>query len=138
VPKIEDRSGFWTAPGDIVFTTMSTVRSLVDVDGGHRIGSGVHVIRLLENSRFVPEYVSLCLSAKWNQRLLRGSTIKHARPGDLEIPLLPLAEQRAWFAQMTKVVDLVASAETLMEWASDVAESAENFLRFGRGEATEF
>ena len=39
---------------------------------------------------------------------------------------------------MTKVVDLVASAETLMEWASDVAESAENFLRFGRGEATEF
>lgn len=138
VPKIEDRSGFWTAPGDIVFTTMSTVRSLVDVDGGHRIGSGVHVIRLLENSRFVPEYVAMCLSAKWNQRLLRGSTIKHARPGDLEIPLLPLAEQRAWLAQMTKVVDLVASAETLMEWASDVAESAENFLRFGRGEATEF
>lgn len=135
VRGIENRPGFWTAPGDIVFTTMSMVKSLVDVEGGHRIGSGVHAMRLLENSRFDPEYVAMCLSATWNRRLLQGSTIKHARPADLEVPLLPLAEQRAWIAQLSKLVDLTVRVEALIEWASDVEKSAENFLRFGRGEA---
>lgn len=134
----EDRSGFWTNPGDIVFTTMSKVRAMVDVDGGHRIGTGVHALRLLENSRFEPEYVAMCLGATWNRRLFQGATIKHVRPGDLEIPLLPRPEQRAWIVQLSEVADLTRRAETLITWTTAVEEGAQNFLRFGRGEVKEW
>lgn len=134
----EEGSGFWTNPGDIVFTTMSKVRAMVDVEGGHRIGTGVHALRLMENSRFEPEYVAMCLGATWNRRLFQGATIKHVRPGDLEIPLLPRSEQRAWMGQLSEVADLTRRAKTLAIWTAAVEEGAQNFLRFGRGEVREW
>ncbi|CAN5476144.1 N-6 DNA methylase [soil metagenome] len=128
-------AGFWTEPGDIVFTTMNKVRALVDIEGGHRIGNGVHALRLLRPSRFDPEYVARCLAASWNERHQKGATIKHAKVADLEIPLLPIDAQRQWVTEFGKLRDLVAAAHALIESASDVEQSAERFLRFGRPES---
>jgi len=130
----QDSTGFWTQPGDIVFTTMTKLRAMVDVDGGHRIGNGVHALRLLESSRFEPEYVAMCLAAAWNRRFLQGATIKHVRPGDLEIPLLSRPEQQAWMAQLSSLSHLIRSAESVITWAADVEKAAQNFLRFGQGQ----
>lgn len=65
---------------------MTRVKTLVDAEGGHRIGTGVHALRLDQSSRFDPNYVALCLAARWNERYQKGATVKHAKPADLEIP----------------------------------------------------
>lgn len=124
-------SGFWTAPGDIVFTTMTRVKAVVDTEGGHRIGNGVHALRLDQSSRFDPHYVALCLAARWNERYQKGATIKHAKPGDLEIPLLPLDAQLEWIAAFRDLERVKSEARNIVELAEDLEGTAQNALRFG-------
>lgn len=132
--EMTEGSGTRTEPGDIVFTTMSRVRALVDLEGGHRLGNGVHALRLDAGSRFDPEYVARCLSARWNERHQKGSTIKHAKPGDLEIPLLPLDAQREWLSAFATLAKIRNDAQHLVESADELETAAFNALRYGHQE----
>jgi hypothetical protein len=124
-------SGFWSRAGDVLFTTMGRVRALVDTTGGHRIGNGVHALRLEQPSRFDPEYVALCLSARWNDRHQKGTTIKHAKPGDLEIPLLTREDQHRWLSSLRELSSARQRAQEIVELADDLEIAAQNALRFG-------
>ena len=140
-PDDETEPGFRTKPGDIVFffrpmgMTGTRVQARVDSEGGHRLGNGVHALRLLPPSRFDPEYVALCLAGGWNQRHQKGATTKRARPGDLEIPLLELDAQRRWTEAYTLLQRTVGEAEEIVESAANLDAAAESFLRFGHTEA---
>jgi hypothetical protein len=127
-------SGFRTAPGDIVFTTMSGVKALVDTEGGHRIGNGVQALRLDQSSRFDPHYVALCLAAQWNERYQRGATIKHVKSADLEVPLLPLNAQLQWLAAHRDLEETKSAARKILELAENLEGTAQNALRFGHPE----
>jgi hypothetical protein len=131
---LSDEPGFRTEPGDIVFTTMHRVRALVDMQGGHRLGNGVHALRLEEGSRFLPDYLATCLAARWNERHQKGSTVKHAKPGDLEIPLLSIEAQRSWLDAFAKVDAIRLGAESLVESAVAMEVAAYDALRYGRQE----
>ena len=131
VTEMSEGPGFRTEPGDIVFTTMSHVRAIVDVEGGHRLGNGVHALRLDLGSRFSPDYAAACLSARWNERHQKGATIKHAKPGDLEIPLLPLDAQREWLGAFASLLKIRADAQDLVDSADELETAAFNALRYG-------
>ncbi|MEO7720419.1 MAG: N-6 DNA methylase [Pseudolysinimonas sp.] len=131
VGEVASESGFRTEAGDVVFTTMSRVRAVVDVDGGHRLGNGVYALRLDAGSRFDPGFVSLCLSARWNERHQKGATIKHAKPGDLELPLLPVDVQRDWLNAFAALAQVRADAQNLVDLADELEVAAQNALRFG-------
>ena len=131
VTEMSEGPGFRTEPGDIVFTTMSHVRAIVDVEGGHRLGNGVHALRLDLGSRFSPDYAAACLSARWNERHQQGATIKHAKPGDLEIPLLPLDAQREWLGAFASLLKIRADAQDLVDSADELETAAFNALRYG-------
>lgn len=124
-------SGFRSEAGDVLFTTMGRVRALVDPTGGHRIGNGVHALRLEQSSRFDPEYVALCLSARWNDRHQKGTSIKHAKPGDLEIPLLTREDQHRWTSTLRELGSARQRAQEIVELADDLEIAAQNALRFG-------
>lgn len=126
--------GFVTQPGDVIFTTMGRVRALVDSTGGHRLGNGVHALRLEQPSRFTPEYVAMCLAGRWNDRHQKGSAMKTVKPGDLEIPLLPLRDQGDWVHAFTSLSTARSRAASLVELADDLLAAAQNALRFGTKE----
>jgi type I restriction-modification system DNA methylase subunit len=126
--------GFRTEAGDIVFTTMHRIRAVLDVDGGHRLGNGVYALRLDPDSRFDPAFVALCLASSWNERHQKGATIKHAKPGDLEIPLLPLEVQRDWLNAFNSLANVRAKAQNLVEAADELKDAAFNALRYGHQE----
>ncbi|MBC7593561.1 MAG: N-6 DNA methylase [Kineosporiaceae bacterium] len=140
---VTEEPGFRTEPGDIVFifrTTKGTgaaetrVDARVDNAGGHRLGKGVRALRLLQPSRFKPDYVALCLAGKWNRRY-QAATTKQQNAGDLEIPLLALDAQLLWieaFATLNKRVD---EAEDIIESAANLDAVAQDFLRFGHMDA---
>lgn len=131
VTERTDGPGIRTESGDVVFTTVTRVRAMVDTDGGHRLGNGVYALRLDAESRFEPEYVAMCLRARWNERHQKGATIKHAKPADLEIPLLPLEGQRAWVAAFADLRKIQKEAESLASIADEVETAAYNALRYG-------
>lgn len=142
-PDDETEPGFRTEPGDVVFVfksmnvmskTSTRVSALVDSEGGQRLSSGVHALRLLGPSRFDPQYVALCLAGGWNVRHQAGATAKGARIGDLEIPLLELDSQRHWIEAFTMLRGAVQNAEEVVEEAGNLGAAAESFLRFGHSE----
>ncbi|MBC7593782.1 MAG: N-6 DNA methylase [Kineosporiaceae bacterium] len=132
---VSSETGFWTEPEDIVFTTMHRVKALVDTEGGHHIGNGVYALRLEKPSRFDPEYVAQCLAARWNERHQKGGAIKHAKPGDLEIPLLPLDNQTEWTWSFRQLRKFSEAGRDIAETAERLAVDAQNTLRFGHAEA---
>lgn len=82
-----------TRAGDVLVTTMHTVRARVDERGGHLPSTGVHRLRILNPDVLTPHYLALMLSGNWNARFQVGSTIQRAAVRDLEIPLVPRDEQ---------------------------------------------
>lgn len=90
---------FTTNPGDIVFTTVGSLRTRVDTDGGHALGTSLQALRL--GPALDPEAVAALLMSESNRRLLRGGTIPRVNVQELEIPWLPLAEA----AEFTRVLE---------------------------------
>lgn len=83
-----------TKPDDVLVTTMHEVRAVVDHTGGHLPSTGVDRLRVTNPSVLRPGYLAAVLTGSWNERLQSGSTIKRAPIRDLEVPLLPLEDQR--------------------------------------------
>jgi hypothetical protein len=82
-----------TRMGDVLVITMNKVRARVDEAGGHLPANGVYRIRIRDREVLSPWYLAAVLTGSWNERFQSGSTIQRASIKDLEIPLIPKAEQ---------------------------------------------
>ncbi|MET0996861.1 MAG: N-6 DNA methylase, partial [Mycobacterium sp.] len=119
-----------TEPGDVLFTTMGTVRAVVDHEGGRIPAKGVWVLHL-DTSRFDPAFVAASISAKWNGVHQRGNSITHAVVNDLEIPVLPLEQQRRVAAELTRLDQSARQARALADAAERAAAAVLDVVRFG-------
>ena len=80
-----------TQPGDIVITTIGSLRARVDTEGGHVLGTSLHALRLRTDA-FDPDAIAVLLTSEQNQRLLTGTTIPRVNVLELELPWLELAD----------------------------------------------
>jgi hypothetical protein len=83
-----------TWEGDVLVTTMNTIRARVDEAGGHLPSTGVYRLRVRDRDVLSPGYLAIALSGSWNERFQGGSTIQRASVKDLEVPLVPMTEQQ--------------------------------------------
>ena len=88
-----DRYPELTLEGDVLVTTMNTVRARVDAAGGHLPTTGVYRLRVLDRDVLTPGYLAIALSGRWNERFQGGVTIQRASVKGLEVPLVALPEQ---------------------------------------------
>lgn len=83
-----------TWEGDVLVTTMNTIRARVDEAGGHLPSTGVYRLRVLDQSVLSPAYLAIALTGSWNDKFQGGSTIQRAPIKKLEVPLVPEIEQQ--------------------------------------------
>src|SRR5262249_31312156 len=81
-----------TQPGDIVLTTIGGIRTRVDAEGGHALGTSLQGLRL-DLDAFDPRAVAALLTSEPNRQLVAG-VIPRVTVLELEIPRLPLDEAR--------------------------------------------
>lgn len=110
-----------TKAGDIVFTTIGTIRARVDEGGGHVLGTSLQALRLAAES-FDPYAVAGLLTSEPNRRLLTGGTIPRINVLELEIPQF----DPATFA---RVGEMLQSLEHELETAHNVLAHAEALRR---------
>jgi hypothetical protein len=118
-----------TEPGDVLVTTMNTIRAVVDTQGGRILANGVYRLRV-DPSLCDPAYVAHCLRGTWNQRHQSGTTIQRADIKALEVPLIPLQEQRQLVAVLDGISDAQRAAETAAAAAGIMASSLLDALRY--------
>lgn len=107
-----------TKPGDVLVTTMHTVRARVDEVGGHLPLTDVYRLRVHDHDLLLPAYLAIALTGQWNERHLSGSTIPRAAIRDLEIPLMPQEDQRTLHRAVTS---LILMQQTAARLATDAA-----------------
>ena len=104
-----------TAPGDIVLTTVGGLRTRVDFEGGHVLGTSLQALRL-EPGTGDPQVVAALLTSDANRNVIRGM-IPRVNVPELEIPLLKLADA----AGVRNVLDAL---ERELDAASEIARRA--------------
>ncbi|NNC12119.1 N-6 DNA methylase [Planctomonas sp. JC2975] len=119
-----------TQAGDVLVTTMHEVRALVDPTGGHLPSTGVERLRIRDRSVISPEYLAAVIVGPWNARLQQGTTIQRAPIRELEIPLLPRADQDRVVAQQLASERLRTMAVQLAEQARRAQDAALDAIRF--------
>jgi hypothetical protein len=106
-----------TQPGDIVFTTVGGLRTRVDDEGGHVLGTSLHGLRLSQDA-YDAHVVAALLTSEPNRRLLTGTTIPRVDVMELEIPGLDLATA-------ARAGEVLRSLEHELETTSAVVTQAE-------------
>ena len=120
-----------TRPGDVLVTNIHTIRARVDETGGHLPGTGVYRLRVERPEILSPAYLAIAVTGNWNSHLMTGSTIQRAPVRDLEIPLLPVAEQEALTQVTTATQQIQAEAERLQLAAGQIREALLDAARLG-------
>jgi SAM-dependent methyltransferase len=119
-----------TRTGDILVTTMHTVRARVDEAGSHIPSTGVYRLRILDHDVLFNQYLAFALTGSWNARFQTGSTIQRAPIRDLEIPLVPIYEQRNIALAVAAMKRLSEEAKTLAKQADVVGGALLDALRY--------
>jgi hypothetical protein len=108
-----------TQPGDIVITTIGELRTRVDSEGGHVLGTSLHALRL-HSQMFDAHVVAALLMSEQNRRLIKGTTIPRVNIEQLEFPRVD-GETAARLKESLAVLDTEeATAHSLMESAAGV------------------
>jgi hypothetical protein len=115
--------------GDVLVTTWNVVRAVVDEQGGRVIGNGVHRLRA-DDKQCDPFYVARCLCGTWNERFKKGATIQRVDLRELEIPLLPLSEQKQLVTALREVEQLARQAAEVVEAAAATASATLDAVRY--------
>jgi hypothetical protein len=120
-----------TRPNDILVTTNHPrgVIAVVDERGGYVPVATVECLRV-DNTQLDPHYVAYCLNGRWNTRFSRGSD-QRADIRELEVPVLPMAEQRLVVAALHYTHDLSRKASATAYAARRVADAALDVVRYG-------
>jgi hypothetical protein len=119
-----------TGEGDVLVTTMNAIRARVDEAGGHLPSTGVYRLRVLDREVLSPGYLAIALSGSWNERFQGGTTIQRASIKDLEVPLVPVAEQRDIQLAVLSIQMLHEHSAHLAEEASTVGAALLDAVRF--------
>jgi type I restriction-modification system DNA methylase subunit/predicted DNA-binding transcriptional regulator AlpA len=119
-----------TWEGDVLVTTMNTIRARVDEAGGHLPSTGVYRLRVRDREVLSPGYLAIALSGSWNDRFQGGSTIQRASIKDLEVPLVPVSEQRDIQLAVLSIQLLHEQSASLAEEASTVGTALLDALRY--------
>jgi type I restriction-modification system DNA methylase subunit len=119
-----------TRPGDVLVTTWHTVRARVDEAGFHIPSTGVHRLRILDHNVLFDHYLALALTGSWNARFQAGSTIQRAAIRDLEIPLIPIQDQRNTTVAVDFMKHLSETGTTLARQADIVSGALLDAIRY--------
>jgi hypothetical protein len=111
-----------TEPGDVVFTTIGGLRTRVDFEGGHVLGTSLHALRL-QREIFDPEAVAALLTSEPNRRLIKGSTIPRVNMLELELPLLDRAAAAELVAAIRELHHQEAAGHRLGRTAATTREA---------------
>lgn len=116
-PELVDSRSI-TQPGDIVFTTVGGIRTRVDDEGGHVLGTSLQALRLAPKT-LDPHAVAALLTNEPNRRLLTGTTIPRVNVLELEVPRIDRATA-------TRIRQILRSLEKEQDVATAVAVRAES------------
>lgn len=119
-----------TRERDVLVTTMNSIRARVDEAGGHLPSTGVYRLRVLDREVLSPGYLATALSGTWNERFQGGTTIQRAPIKDLEVPLLPVTEQRDIQLAMVAIQLLHDHSASLAKEASNVGAALLDAVRY--------
>jgi hypothetical protein len=119
-----------TRMGDVLVTTVNEVRARVDESGGHLPANGVSRLRIRDREVLSPWYLAAMLAGSWNERFQSGSTIQRASIKDLEVPLIPVAQQRDHWLVMLSIRRLHEEAERLGAEASKAGAALLDAIRY--------
>lgn len=119
-----------TREGDVLVTTMNTIRARVDEAGGHLPSTGVYRLRVRDHEVLTPTYLALALVGSWNERFQTGATIRRVSVKDLEIPLVPKLDQDNIQLAALSVQLLHEHAERLANEASAVGTALLDAVRY--------
>lgn len=115
--KEGEPNAVYSEPGDVILHTVSSLKAYVDIDGGKLLTGSVVALRLAPNAQLDPYYLAGLLTGGWNNRHFSGSAIQRVKPRDLEIPVLPLDDQRAlgeFFRDLAKVKQAANDLSTFL------------------------
>ncbi|WP_144761823.1 N-6 DNA methylase [Curtobacterium sp. 9128] len=118
-PIAVDEHGALTEPGDVLLTTVDKVRAIVDDKGGHLPVGSISRIRIVDRTKLDPHYLADVLAGEWNSRFAAGTAIQRIPVREIEIPVPPLAQQRA----IHTTIDKAREAKRLGKQASEAADS---------------
>lgn len=96
-------------PGDVILHTVSTLKAYVDAEGGRLLTGSIVALRLRDGAPLDPYYLAGVLTGGWNNRQFSGSAIMRVKPRELEIPVLPVEDQRVW-GEFFRSVESIRSA----------------------------
>lgn len=115
---------------DVLVTTMNAIRARVDEAGGHLPSTGVYRLRVMDREVLSPGYLAIALSGSWNERFQGGTTIQRASIKDLEVPLVPVTEQRDIQLAVLAIRLLHEHSAHLAEEASTVGTALLDAVRY--------
>jgi hypothetical protein len=122
---------FVTRPDDILFSTRRHIFAVVDERGGYIPVGSVECLRV-DNAQLDPHYVAYCLTGQWNKRFMRGSKVNlRADIRELEVPVLPMTDQRLVLAVLNHTRDLSRKAREAAGAADRVATAVLDVVRYG-------
>lgn len=110
-----DATDTCTRPGDVLVVNG---RAVVDDDGGWIPGVGVTRV-VVDPHHFVPQYVADCLNSSWSQ-LAESASSMAIYLRDLEIPLIPLADQQRIVEEFRQSRELASNGRLLADAAEEV------------------
>ncbi|GAC84450.1 hypothetical protein GP2_022_00660 [Gordonia paraffinivorans NBRC 108238] len=119
-----------TKPSDVLVLTQSGIRALVDDSGGHVLSPVVEHLRVRKPEVVDPHYLAAMLGGSWNTRFLAGTTIQRARLTELEVPLVPIDDQRRIVAALNDVDRVREAAQAIVESSKTVSSSLLDAVRF--------
>lgn len=129
--ELLDRVPDTTHPGDVVVLTEGQgIRATVDNEGGAVLATPVVALRV-RPGWMDPRYLAACLESEWNTRYSVGSTIQRANIRDLEVPLLPLEEQRLLADVWERTALVTHAADEIGRLADQIRQRATDSVAAG-------
>lgn len=112
-----------TKPGDIVFTTIGGLRTRVDEEGDHVLGTSLHAMRLSSDSTFEPHAFAALLTSEPNRNLLTGTTIPRVNILELVIPRLDLESAERLRTVLDGINHELAAATEIARHADELRQA---------------
>lgn len=130
LPELGEAAGtIETEPGDILVTTGPATHVLIDTTGGHRFSFGIDNIRIKDTSVITHDYLAHALQGEWNERFRSGGALRRVPLHDLEIPLIPVEDQKKIGELLRQLRLLQEQARSLIGHSSQLASSVLNTVR---------
>ena len=127
-----------TAAGDVLVTTMFQTRACVDDQGGHVPAAGVYTLHVAKPEVLSSYFLAAMIMGSWNVRYQQGSGVTRAAIRSLEIPLIPLEDQRRVEQALLASSSIAARATSLAATADALTEALQDAVRQNTGDGAQF